>query len=153
MIMFVTAVRVLPSFLLQERPAVRRVIDFHISSLPAKTLQFLLTRFRRNMSKRLFVGNLSYQTTENDLTNLFEQAGEVESASIITDRETGRSKGFAFVEMGSESAEKAITQLNGTEFNGRALTVNEARPREERSSNGGGRNSKGGGRGSFGKRY
>jgi cold-inducible RNA-binding protein len=105
------------------------------------------------MSKRLFVGNLSYQTTESDITTLFEQAGEVESASIITDRDTGRSKGFAFVEMGSDSADKAITQFNGTELNGRALTVNEARPREERSSNGGGRNRQGGGRGSFGKRY
>ena len=101
------------------------------------------------MSKRIFVGNLSYQTTESDLTTLFEQAGEVESASIITDRDTGRSKGFAFVEMGGEAADKAITQFNGTELNGRALTVNEARPREERSSNGGGR----GGRGGFGKRY
>jgi len=98
------------------------------------------------MTKRIFVGNLSYQTTESDLTNLFEQAGEVESASIITDRDTGRSKGFAFVEMGNEGADKAITQFNGTELNGRALTVNEARPREERSnSRGGGRNSGGGG--------
>jgi len=109
------------------------------------------------MTKRIFVGNLSYQTTESDLTNLFEQAGEVQSASIITDRDTGRSKGFAFVEMGSEGADKAITQFNGTELNGRSLTVNEARPREERSSNGGGygggRNSKGGGRGGFGSRY
>ena len=89
------------------------------------------------MSKRIFVGNLSYQTTESDLTTLFEQAGEVESASIITDRDSGRSKGFAFVEMGNEAAEKAITQFNGAELNGRALTVNEARPREERSSRGG----------------
>jgi cold-inducible RNA-binding protein len=111
------------------------------------------------MSKRIFVGNLSYQTTESDITSLFEQAGEVESASIITDRETGRSKGFAFVEMGNEGADKAITQFNGTELNGRALTVNEARPREERPRTGGGgygggRNSNGGGRGGgFGKRY
>lgn len=102
------------------------------------------------MSKRLFVGNLSYQTTESDLTTLFEQAGEVESASIITDRETGRSKGFAFLEMGNESADKAITQFNGTELNGRALTVNEARPREERSNNRGGY---GGGRGGNRNRY
>ena len=106
------------------------------------------------MSKRIYVGNLSYQTTENDLTTLFAQAGEVESASIITDRDTGRSKGFAFVEMGSDSADKAITQFNGTELNGRALTVNEARPREERASNGGGyRNSNGGGRGGNRNRY
>ena len=98
------------------------------------------------MSKRLFVGNLSYQTTESDLTTLFAQAGEVESASIITDRDSGRSKGFAFVEMGDEAAEKAITQFNGAELNGRALTVNEARPREERSS----RSGHNGGRGGFG---
>ncbi len=109
------------------------------------------------MTKRIFVGNLSYQTTESDLTSLFEQAGEVESASIITDRDTGRSKGFAFVEMGSEGADKAITQFNGTELNGRSLTVNEARPREERSGDrgghGGGRNSNGGSRGGYGNRY
>jgi cold-inducible RNA-binding protein len=101
------------------------------------------------MSKRIFVGNLSYQTTESDLTTLFEQAGEVESASIITDRDSGRSKGFAFVEMGNEAADKAITQFNGAELNGRALTVNEARPREDRSSSRGGGN---GGRRSSGDR-
>ena len=103
------------------------------------------------MTKRIFVGNLSYQTTEGDLTDLFEQAGEVESATIITDRDTGRSKGFAFVEMGSESADKAIAQFNGAELKGRSLTVNEARPREERSGNRGGRNS--GGRGGYKDRY
>lgn len=109
------------------------------------------------MTKRIYVGNLSYQTTENDLTALFEQAGTVESVSIITDRDTGRSKGFAFVEMDNEDADKAIAQFNGTEVNGRALTVNEARPREERSGGnrggyGGGRNSGGrsGGRGGYG---
>jgi RNA recognition motif-containing protein len=102
------------------------------------------------MSKRIYVGNLSYQTTETDLTNLFEQAGQVDSVNIITDRDTGRSKGFAFVEMGSDDAEKAIAQFNGAEVNGRALTVNEARPREERSGGGyGGRNSGGRGRGSY----
>jgi cold-inducible RNA-binding protein len=114
------------------------------------------------MSKKIYVGNLSYQTTENDLTGLFEQVGEVHSVSIITDRDTGRSKGFGFVEMGDDEAEKAISQFNGTEVNGRALTVNEARPREERSggrggfggsrgaSGGGGRS---GGRGGSGNRY
>jgi cold-inducible RNA-binding protein len=96
------------------------------------------------MSKRIYVGNLSYQTTENDLASLFEQAGQVESVNIITDRDTGRSKGFGFVEMGDDDAEKAIAQFNGTELNGRALTVNEARPRDERS---GGRGGFGGGRG------
>ena len=96
------------------------------------------------MAKRIYVGNLSYQTTENDLTTLFEQVGQVESVNIITDRDTGRSKGFAFVEMSNEDAEKAIAQFNGAEINGRALTVNEARPREDRS---GGRGGYGGGRG------
>ena len=107
------------------------------------------------MAKRIYVGNLSYQTTENDLTNLFEQVGQVESVNIITDRDTGRSKGFAFVEMSNEDAEKAIAQFNGAEVNGRALTVNEARPREDRSGGrggyGGNRNSGGrGGRGGYG---
>lgn len=97
------------------------------------------------MTKRIYVGNLSYQTTENDLTNLFEQAGAVESANIITDRDTGRSKGFGFVEMGNEDADKAIAQFNGTELDGRTITVNEARPRPERSGGGGG-----GGRGGYG---
>jgi|SRR5215472_10376640 len=99
------------------------------------------------MSKRIYVGNLSYHTTENDLTDLFAQVGEVASANIITDRDTGRSKGFGFVEMEGEDADKAIAQLNGSELNGRALTVNEARPREERSGNRGGR----GGRGGYGR--
>jgi cold-inducible RNA-binding protein len=101
------------------------------------------------MSKRIYVGNMSYQTTEADLANLFEQVGQVESVSIITDRDTGRSKGFAFVEMSSEDADKAIAQFNGTEINGRSLTVNEARPREERSG-GGNRGGYGGNRGGGG---
>ena len=106
------------------------------------------------MSKRVYVGNLSYDTTESDLTGLFEQAGEVESVNIITDRDTGRSKGFGFVEMGSEGADKAIAQFNGSELKGRSLTVNEARPREERApqsrgSGGGG----GAGRREYNNRY
>ena len=116
------------------------------------------------MSKKIYVGNLSYQTTEGDLTSLFEQVGQVDSVTVITDRDSGRSKGFAFVEMSAEDADKAITQFNGTEVNGRALTVNEARPREDRTGNrrgggyGGGRNSGGGGggrgtRGGYGNRY
>jgi RNA recognition motif-containing protein len=96
------------------------------------------------MSKRIYVGNLSYQTTEGDLSNLFEQVGQVESVNIITDRDTGRSKGFGFVEMGNEEADKAIAQFNGTELNGRSITVNEARPREERSGGGGGGRGRGG---------
>ena len=106
------------------------------------------------MSKRIYVGNLSYQTTEGDLTNLFEQVGQVDSVNIITDRDTGRSKGFAFVEMSVEDAEKAIAQFNGTEIDGRTLTVNEARPREERSGNRGGYGGgRGRGRGAYGDRY
>ena len=104
--------------------------------------------------KRIYVGNLSYQTTEGDLTDLFEQVGQVESVNIITDRDTGRSKGFAFVEMSDEDAEKAIARFNGTEVNGRSVTVNEARPREERGGGGrggyGGNRGGGGGRGGFG---
>jgi RNA recognition motif-containing protein len=97
------------------------------------------------MSKKLYVGNLSYQTTEADLTNMFEPYGTVESARIITDRDTGRSKGFGFVEMSEdEAAEKAIAALNGQEFGGRALTVNEAKPMVKRDFGGGDRG--GGGR-------
>lgn len=101
------------------------------------------------MTKKLFVGNLSFQTTETDLESAFSQVGPVESVAIITDRDTGRSKGFGFVVMGQEDADKAIAQFNGADFNGRALTVNEARPmvkREFSNSRGGGR---GGGRGGY----
>ena len=80
------------------------------------------------MSKRIFVGNLSFRTTESELDGLFAQVGAVESVAIITDRETGRSKGFGFVEMSAPDADKAIVQLNGTELGGRALTINEAKP-------------------------
>lgn len=103
------------------------------------------------MNKRIYVGNLSFQTTEQELTDLFSQAGAVESVSLITDRDTGRSKGFAFVEMSASDAEEAINRFNGQELNGRALTVNEARAREERGSNrGGGGGGRGGRRGGFG---
>jgi RNA recognition motif-containing protein len=84
------------------------------------------------MSKKLFVGNLSFQTTEGDVTSAFEQCGAVESVSIITDRDTGRSKGFGFVVMEEEGANKAIATLNGSQLNGRSLTVNEARPMVKR---------------------
>jgi RNA recognition motif-containing protein len=89
------------------------------------------------MKKRLFVGNLSYQTTETELKDLFTEAGAVNTVRIITDRETGRSKGFGFVEM-HEGGDKAIAQINGKDFNGRALTVNEARPMIFRDSREGG---------------
>ncbi len=82
------------------------------------------------MVKTLYVGNLPYQTTEAELKELFEEYGEVNSAKIITDRETGRSRGFGFVEISEESAQKAIDSLNGANFGGRNLKVNEARERK-----------------------
>jgi len=98
------------------------------------------------MSKKLYVGNLAFQTTSQDLQELFAQAGTVESASIIEDRDTGRSKGFAFVEMSTEEeAAAAIDQFNGKEVAGRMLKVNEARPKERRPGGGGGRGFGGGG--------
>ncbi|HEY6217446.1 MAG TPA: RNA-binding protein [Pyrinomonadaceae bacterium] len=103
------------------------------------------------MAKKLYVGNLAFQTTSQDLQELFAQAGTVESASIIEDRDTGRSKGFAFVEMSTEAeAASAIDQFNGKEVAGRMLKVNEAKPRENRSGGGGGRNFGGGNRGGYG---
>ena len=96
------------------------------------------------MSKKLYVGNLSFNSTEEEIKTMFGQFGEVTSVTIIKDRDTGRSRGFGFVEM--ENADAAIAQLNGKEFGGRTLTVNEAREREDRKRGGGG----GGGRGGFG---
>ena len=88
------------------------------------------------MSKMIYVGNLSFQTTESDITDAFSSFGAVESVSIITDRETGRSKGFGFVQMAEADADKAITSLNGTDLGGRNLTVNEARPMVKRDGGG-----------------
>jgi RNA recognition motif-containing protein len=104
---------------------------------------------------KLYVGNLAFQTSSNDLQDLFAQAGTVESASVVEDRETGRSRGFGFVEMStSEEAQAAITQFNGKEVNGRSLTVNEAKPREDRGGNRSGGNRAGGGnRGGGGSRW
>jgi RNA recognition motif-containing protein len=111
------------------------------------------------MGKKLYVGNLSYQVDSSELEQLFGAHGQVVSAQIINDRDTGRSKGFGFVEMSSDQeAQAAITALNGQDHQGRALTVNEARPREERSGGGGGGGGRGfgggggggGGRGGFG---
>lgn len=97
------------------------------------------------MSMKLYVGNLAFQTSSYDLEELFGGHGTVESANVVEDRETGRSRGFGFVEMSSkEEGENAISELNGKEFNGRNLTVNEAKPREDR---GGSRGGFGGGRG------
>ncbi|MBI2817484.1 MAG: RNA-binding protein [Acidobacteria bacterium] len=96
--------------------------------------------------KNLFVGNLSFQTTESDLRSAFEQYGETTRVQIMTDRDTGRARGFAFVEMSSDDdAQKAITGLNGRELDGRALNVNEARPKADRGDSGGS------GRGKYGR--
>jgi len=101
---------------------------------------------------KLYVGNLAFQTSSDDLQQLFAQAGTVESASVVEDRETGRSRGFGFVEMSSkEEGAAAIQQFNGQEVGGRALTVNEAKPREDRGGGGGGgRGGYGGNRGGSG---
>ena len=97
---------------------------------------------------KLYVGNLSFNTSENDLQDLFGQFGAVESCRVITDRDTGRSRGFGFVEFSSEAEGRAaIDQMNGKQVDGRALTVNEAKPQENRGGGGGGRGGFGGGRG------
>lgn len=84
------------------------------------------------MTKKLYVGNLSFETTEDDLRNLFGQVGPLESVQLIRDRDSGRFKGFGFVEMSAEDADKTIAQFNGKEHGGRPLTVNEARPKAVR---------------------
>jgi RNA recognition motif-containing protein len=102
------------------------------------------------MNTKLYVGNLSFNTTENDLQDAFAAHGVVVEANLITDRVSGRPRGFAFVTMASpEDAQKAIAALNGAEIDGRSLTVNEARPREERGSG----ENRGGGRRDFTRRY
>jgi hypothetical protein len=114
---------------------------------------FLSTFREAQMGKKLYVGNLSYDTTDSALEQLFAAYGTVQSAQVIMDRDAGRSKGFGFVEMSSDGeAQAAIAALSGKEVNGRALTVNEAKPREDR---GGGRGGPGGGRGGYGggRRY
>jgi len=99
------------------------------------------------MGKKLYVGNLSYETTDADLETMFAAHGTVQSVQVIMDRDTGRSKGFGFVEMGSDQeAQAAIAALSGKQTNGRTLTVNEARPKEDRGGGGGG------GRGGYGGR-
>jgi len=103
------------------------------------------------MSKNLYVGNLPFQTTADDLRETFEQYGTVTRAQVVSDRETGRSRGFGFVEMDG-GADEAIAALNGAQYQGRTLTVNEARPREERPHSGGGDRDRSRGR-SFGSRY
>ena len=100
------------------------------------------------MSKNLYVGNLPFSATADDLREAFSQFGNVTSAQVVSDRETGRSRGFGFVEM-SEGGDEAISALNGAQFQGRSLTVNEAKPREDRPRSGG----SGGGRGGYGRRF
>jgi RNA recognition motif-containing protein len=107
------------------------------------------------MGKKLYVGNLAYAITDSDLERIFQEHGSVQSAQVIMDRDTGRSKGFGFVEMGSDQeAQAAIAALNGKEVDGRALTVNEARPKTEggggRGGGGGRYGGGGGGRGGYG---
>jgi len=101
------------------------------------------------MAKNIYVGNLTWECTADDLLALFQEHGNVARAQVITDRETGRSRGFGFVEMENDAeAQKAIEALNGADYQGRALTVNEAKPREDRGGGGGGRGGYGGGGGS-----
>ena len=110
------------------------------------------------MGKKLYVGNLTYGVTDSTLEQMFAAHGTVESAQVIMDRDTGRSKGFGFVEMKTDQeAQAAIAAMNGKDFEGRALTVNEAKPREDRGGSrggsGGGRGGYGGGGGGGGRRY
>jgi len=106
------------------------------------------------MGNKLYVGNLPFSATDDGLREMFAQAGQVESARIITDRDTGRSKGFGFVEMSTEQeASEAIKKFNGKELDGRALTVNEARPMTPRDSGGGGRGGHRGGGGGGRQRW
>ena len=105
------------------------------------------------MGTKLYVGNLPFNTTENELQELFSQAGAVQEVTLMQDRFTGKSRGFAFVTMGSdEEAQNAISKLNGQAIEGRPLTVNEARPREPRAPGGGGGRGYGGGGGGYGRR-
>lgn len=111
---------------------------------------FSFFRESRELSKKIYVGNLSFQTTEDQVREMFSEYGDVESVAYITDRDTGRFRGFCFVEMEASAADSAIEALDGQEFDGRNLRVNEARPREDRR--GGGNRGGGGYRGGGGNR-
>ena len=119
---------------------------FRMLLLLCRRRSLLLAQSRKGkgkkiMSMKLYVGNLAFQTTSEELQTMFAQAGTVESVSLIEDRETGRSRGFGFVEMSTkEEGAAAISQFNGKDLGGRALNVNEAKPREDRGGGGGGRN-------------
>src|SRR5438045_1720034 len=111
-----------------------------------------LFRWRPSMGRKLYVGNLTFETTASELESLFGQFGTVQSAQVISDRDTGRSKGFGFVEMGTDQeAQAAIAGLSGKQMGGRSLTVNEAKPKEDRGGGGGGRGGYGGGGGGGGR--
>ena len=116
---------------------------FDLQPIPHRKPYFRLAAFQIQIGKtmkKLYVGNLSYGATESTIRSLFENYGAVDTVNLITDRNTGQSKGFGFVEMTNDAeAQRAISALNGKEIDGRALTVNEARPKEERSGGGGGR--------------
>jgi cold-inducible RNA-binding protein len=114
----------------------------------------LLFNFRKKVKmKKIFVGNLSFGATEDAVRSMFEAHGTVDRVSIVTDRETGQARGFGFVEMSDNAqGDKAIAALNGMDLDGRALNVNEARPKEDRGGGGGGRGNSGGGGGFGGQR-
>jgi cold-inducible RNA-binding protein len=119
----------------------------HVLMLVASSMATCAIRRFKVMGKKLFVGNLSFSVTDSQLQTLFAQSGNVTSAKVITDRDSGRSKGFGFVEMSTDQeAADSIAKFNGLEFEGRALTVSEARPQTPREGGGGG-----GGRGGFGR--
>src|ERR687893_2260973 len=132
-----------------QKPLVLRAPErrFFAATVPTKPLRFEASpdaplqagEVYTHMSMKLYVGNLSFQTSSSDLQELFAQHGTVESASVVEDRDTGQSRGFGFVEMSSrEEGEAAIQQLNGKEVGGRSLNVNEAKPREDRGGRPGG---------------
>jgi len=118
-------------------------LDFAFSQEPAGAHKGMIMR------KKLYVGNLSFKTTSDELRDTFAEFGAVDSAQVVTDRETGRSRGFGFVEM-NDGADSAVESLNGTDLHGRQITVNEARPREDRRPGGGGGGYGGGGYGGGG---
>jgi len=136
-----------PNLILRTLPFAEAKSDSQLLFVPKNKGQDI------SMAKKLYVGNLAFQTTSQHLQELFSQAGTVESASVIEDRDTGQSKGFAFVEMSTdEEAASAIEQFNGKELAGRMLKVNEARPRENRSGGGRGFGGNRGGSGGGGNR-
>jgi RNA recognition motif-containing protein len=142
-----------PDILLPHLTAASSGIDFQegVPDLPVHRIELALRQFiaRGGRLKNIFVGNLNFNTSEDELRQIFEPFGPVDRVSIMTDRDTGRSRGFGFVEMtNNEDGEKAITALNGSQIGGRTLNVNEARPKAEHAGGGGrDRGDRGGGRG------